>query len=164
MKIMKFAASAAIASTLVAGAAEAGEWVVVGGASDLAVGVDLATVRPEQTYSRSRMSAWAVFVTRETKPMGEYEYDYAVIRYVVDCDRMATALGRTAFYKLGGSQPVYHFEGYPTQFEDALPDSHAYSVSDAVCHKDRLSGLQTVSAVADFARASRSVLEEGGFD
>lgn len=110
------------------------------------------------------MSGWAVFVTRFTKPVADYEYDYAVIRYVIDCDRMATALGRTAFYKFGANQPVYNFEGAPTEFEDALPDSHAYSVSDAICHKERLDGLNTVPAVADFARASRSVLEDGGFD
>lgn len=160
VKIVKFIASAAVALTLAAGSAEAGEWFVVSAGSDLIVGVDRASIRPDPILTRSRKSVWAVFVYRDRTTVGPYQFDYSVVRYSIDCNRMATAIGTLAYYQIGNDRPVNSVSGAGEIFEDSLPDSHAYNISDAACNNNIPGDIAPITTVNDFTEMTHSILQD----
>lgn len=123
---MKLMACAVVAMSMLAGAAQAGEWRLIAVNKSVAMLVDTSTVRVSP-YSQKKL-AWVVELYPETNKYGE---DYALINYEYDCSSLISTVVSMVTYGVDSS-PVMTF---PDRKPPAavVPDSFGHKALKAVC-------------------------------
>lgn len=156
MKNLKLTAGALALTALIgAGSAQAGDWVYVGHTDDFMVGIDRSAIREMPvSYGAPKVTAWVVWVSKETTDFYGHEYDYRLVRNVADCRSMTKATGQTTFYLVGDSRPSHSFPGDPNDFDEMIPETIGQSILEAMCQPAELEGTgsESVSAFMDTAR------------
>lgn len=137
---MKLFACAVTAMSLLAGAAQAGEWRVADVDGTIAVFVDTSTIR-KLPYSNKKV-AWVAYVYPNTQDNGA---DYILAQSEYDCSAMTEATSVVIGYDLNGVSLHTSREKLP--LESVIPDTRGHAVYRAVCEGIDKPASETVGEV-----------------
>lgn len=144
---MKIMACAVVAMTMVANAANAGDWRLVTINNTGAFGVDFGSVKKEPRG----VSAWIVSVNPEPDEKG---VGYSLVRTLFDCQREESAMTYIAEYTDDGAN-LGSFSG-SVEWTPLVPDSVGHASMRAACFSDAHGDSGWVSPAA-FVSAYRTV-------
>jgi len=148
---MKLMACAVVAMSMLAGAAQAGEWRLVFLSSNRVDLVDMSTIR-NIPYTQKKL-AWTAQLLPSTNSKG---IDYFLVQYEFDCGSMTSSALSFNTYNLDG---LLSASNERIREEHVIPESIGYGLFKATCDG---SDQRYFSSVREALEIYRKAFSEGG--
>lgn len=142
---MKIMACAVTAMSLLAGAAQAGEWRLAAIGDGTAMFVDTSTIR--NSPSGDKKFAWVAFVHSETNEDG---LDYSLARSEYNCSEMTET--QVSLVGYGPSDQILFSSSERLDVEAVIPDTNGYDIFRFVCDGSDVNPVSTVQEALAFYR------------
>lgn len=109
------------------GTAAAGDWLYATHSDNVAVGIDISTLRTSGT----RKIGWTIWVNPTTQAVGGPSFDYRLSRSAFDCDAQTIQHLSSTYYLFADSRPIDQAQSDPIQH--VVPDTLAAGLMELAC-------------------------------
>ena len=140
------------AAMMIAGAAQAEEWMTLPEGRNVIVAVDRSSIRT----SGSDKVFWSVFLAKTVREDG---FRHMLTQYSLNCERETSRTLATVFYKEDGS--VMETSANPATDSPIPPGTMMSQILAAVCHDGWPAGGYGIATIRDWVELTKAMIADG---